>query len=221
MTESIIAKILSGIPAWPVHSHTPRKGTAMSNLSRRSLVTSAAALPALAVPGVASAAREAAPEAWVARLRPEFDRLLRLWLFLYALTNDDIWQHDGDLDLWAAFHGRINPVVDEIMDQKATTRDGLALQAQAFALDNSDCFYDHDDDDPVERSLGRARRGMSGFIESVCAFVGTLPPPLASLDADAVAAFKSDLEAHLTATPIGTHNRDRIVDVLLATAVQS
>jgi hypothetical protein len=56
MTEFNIAKTLSGIQPWPVHSHTPTKGNAMSALSRRSLVTSTAALPALAVPAIAVAA---------------------------------------------------------------------------------------------------------------------------------------------------------------------
>jgi hypothetical protein len=57
MTDPIpTTKTLSGIPPGPVHSHTPTKGNAMSALSRRSLVTSAAALPALAVPAVAALA---------------------------------------------------------------------------------------------------------------------------------------------------------------------
>jgi hypothetical protein len=54
MTESIIAKILSSIPPRPVHSTNMEMH--MSDLSRRSLVTSAAALPVLAVPGLAIAA---------------------------------------------------------------------------------------------------------------------------------------------------------------------
>jgi hypothetical protein len=48
MTDYDNTKKLSGIPPWPVHSHT-RKGLAMSNLSRRSLVAGAATLPAAAL----------------------------------------------------------------------------------------------------------------------------------------------------------------------------
>jgi hypothetical protein len=44
----------SGIPPWPVHSHT-RNGRIMSKLSRRSLVAGAAALPALPAPAAAAA----------------------------------------------------------------------------------------------------------------------------------------------------------------------
>jgi hypothetical protein len=108
----------------------------------------------------------------------------------------------------------MNPIMDEIAEQKATTRTGVALQAEAFAVNNIDCFLDAHDD-PHERYV-------SGFITSVCAFLGTVPPPLVTLDADEVAAFKSGLEARLIATPIDEDNRHELVAELLdEMAVQS
>jgi hypothetical protein len=68
MTDTINSKKLSGVPPGRC-IHTPRKGHAMSNLSRRSLVSSPAALPALALPAVA-----------LARSQPDDDAVLRhLW----------------------------------------------------------------------------------------------------------------------------------------------
>jgi hypothetical protein len=76
-----------------------------TNTSRRSLITTAAvaalapAIPAAsaALPVVPLARPETIPEDWVARLKPEFDRALKLWLRLYALNHDDLWNLDGDL----------------------------------------------------------------------------------------------------------------------------
>jgi hypothetical protein len=71
MTDYDNTKKLSGIPPWSVHSHT-RKGLAMSQLSRRSLVAGAATLPALAgsvaaiTPDPAVAAVELVQAAWEA-----------------------------------------------------------------------------------------------------------------------------------------------------------
>jgi hypothetical protein len=181
----------------------------MSNLSRRSLVASAAALPALAVPAIAleyqSVPISVEIDTWVARLRPEFDRVVELWLRLFALNNDDFWmEYDGDLHLWTALHARLYPVVDEILKQKATTSAGMALLAQATAVKYSEYFGDDGDDDIAE------------FIESVCTFVGVIPAPLVTMDAAVMAAFTSDLQARLTATPIDKNNRDQIIDDLLA-----
>jgi hypothetical protein len=79
-----------------------------SDYSRRALVTAAAvaalapAIPAAsmaALPVVPLAAPETIPEDWVTRLKPEFDRALKLWLRLDALNHDDLWNLDGDLHL--------------------------------------------------------------------------------------------------------------------------
>ena len=76
---------------------------------------------------------------------------------------------------------------------------------------------DHSDRVPT-RVLGR--RAVRQFAESVCAFAGTVPPSLVSLDAAEVAASESDLEARLIATPVNKDHQDEIVGDLLA-AVQS
>jgi hypothetical protein len=145
-----------------------------TNTSRRSLITTAAvaalapAIPAAsmaALPVVPLAAPETIPEDWVTRLKPQFDRALKMWLRLCALNNSDVWKLDGDLHLWSALHDVINPIMHEISEQKATTRAGMALQAEAFAVNNTDCFADSYED-PYERYV-------SGFVTSVCAFLGT------------------------------------------------
>lgn len=62
MTESIIAKILSGIAPWPVH-HAHRKGSMPMSaiaLSRRAILAGAASVPALALPAVIASAPAAA-----------------------------------------------------------------------------------------------------------------------------------------------------------------
>jgi hypothetical protein len=71
----------------------------------------------------------------------------------------------------------------------------------------------HAHDDPHERYV-------SGFITSVCTFLGTVPPPLVTLDADEVAAFKS--KARLIATPIDDENcHDLVAELLEEMAVRS
>lgn len=80
----------------------------MSNLSRRSIVASAAALPALAVPAVALAvAAEPDADAGLLRLGSALERVGNHWL---AQRATDRWEDannitvDPDLERW----GRIN-----------------------------------------------------------------------------------------------------------------
>jgi hypothetical protein len=51
MTESISIKKTVGLPPWPVHSHTARRKTMSSTreLSRRTMIRGAAAVPAVAI----------------------------------------------------------------------------------------------------------------------------------------------------------------------------
>ncbi len=92
MTESTIAKNLSGIPPGRCF-HPTEKENAMSKLSRRSLVASAAAaLPALSVPAIAAAA-----SASTATLPPDLvERFVRVraWYLDYRkrekLRSDEI-----------------------------------------------------------------------------------------------------------------------------------
>lgn len=193
----------------------------MSNLSRRSLVTSAATLPALAVPGFAVADLSSAPdpifaaalsEAWVEELKPEFDELTEIWLRFYALDRSGLWEHDGDLHLWDELNNRLGPITREILDQKPKTFLGLALQTQAFILHNNDQFGRYDEEPPDDE---RAERYIIEFACSVCKFLHIKPMTEIRLDPEELAAFKSDTIARLKATPIDEDNQAEIFDALL------
>jgi hypothetical protein len=137
----------------------------MSNFSRRSLVTSAAALPALTVPAIANAL----PVGADIELQQLGVRLLRIKRELAAI--DAI--ADGE-DYDAAFevvNGRLCALMDPIYSLTATTIDGLAVQAAAVTIAAAD-IWDNDPDE--EAPLGVERR----FIEAVCRYTGVEHPPI-------------------------------------------
>ncbi len=86
MTDPIpTTKTLTGIPALRWCNYTQQKDNHISQLSRRSLVTSAAALPALAVPAVALADN---PDAELVRLAVQFENYRPIYGALLADYNE-------------------------------------------------------------------------------------------------------------------------------------
>jgi hypothetical protein len=66
---------------------------------------------------------------------------------------------------WDELIDELHPLADEIIAYKATTREGLALQARAFVCSYSELWN------------GGHDVGAKGFIASVCAFAGVQFPP--------------------------------------------
>jgi hypothetical protein len=76
---------------------------------------------------------------------------------------------------WTHIHGRLYPIVDDILSRRAQTVPGLAVQARAIVMGHADLWDALDEDTERERL----------FIESVCAFVGVKPEQLLLLDQSA------------------------------------
>lgn len=210
----------------------------MPNLSRRHLVTTAAALPALAVPAFASVVsdprtltaaevgdlyaslddsdkreisasiRAQRAEAELLRLGAELEAVIVEWHAQRAIDRarsvameaasdaagfpdipygslpDDEWRAyqdkrcaawhtvtgatDDDNDPWNDIHGRMWPLIDDIMGHKPRTLAGLAVVARAFTLDHAEQFEADTDEGLHHRA----------FMETVCGFAGVVPVPL-------------------------------------------
>jgi hypothetical protein len=70
--------------------------------------------------------------------------------------------------VWDRFHDRSYPLCEKILSLRATTLAGLAVQARASSLAESELWEDEDRDEEWD---DRQR----AFIEAVCAFVGVTP----------------------------------------------
>ena len=180
----------------------------MSKLSRRALVTRAAALPALAVPAFASdVIGPNHPDAELLRLGAELDHIIAEWHAQRAIDKancdlrdaacetaglsdiefgtmpDDEWlaykekrlavrracvNSGDDVNVWDDIHGRMWPMIDAIIERKAQTLAGFAVQARAISLSYSELW------DGGEGEGNHYRP----FIEAACAFAGVLPVPL-------------------------------------------
>jgi hypothetical protein len=149
---------------------------AMPDLSRRHLVTTVAALPALAVPAFASDVGDPNhPDAELLRLGVELDRVGKDWLAQRALDRreeaNNVRNVDPELERWERIHGELYPLSEAILDCEATTLAGLAVQTHAFALMRSEWWGDNGGND----DYGGSRRL---YIESVSSFLGIVPVPL-------------------------------------------
>jgi hypothetical protein len=148
----------------------------MSNLSRRSIVASVAALPALAVPAVALAvAAEPDADAGLLRLGSALERVGDQWL---AQRATDRWEDannisvDPDLERWGRINERLFDLVEEIFAHKAaTTLAGLAVQTHAIALANSEWW----DDWYTEMHEEVNQRN---FVDCVCTFLNITSVPM-------------------------------------------
>ena len=180
----------------------------MSKLSRRALVTSAATLPALAVPAFAAdVIGPNHPDAELLRLGAELDHIIAEWHAQRAIDKancdlrdaacetaglsdiefgtmpDDEWlaykekrlavrracvNSGDDVNVWDDIHGRMWPMIDAIIERKAQTLAGFAVQARAISLSYSELW------DGGEGEGNHYRP----FIEAACAFAGVVPVPL-------------------------------------------
>jgi hypothetical protein len=155
-------------------SHSTSKGNPMSKLSRRSLVSSAATLPALAVPAVASAL----PAEGDLELKQLGVRLLKANRDLNAILANP---HHQDKEVDDAM-GRIAALMPPIFSLTATTRDGLAVQAAAAA---SACRELWDDIGGWATSDHPSWMVERPFIEAVCRHTGVTHPVVRSEPTDA------------------------------------
>lgn len=81
-------------------------------------------------------------------------------------------EHDDGLDLdddgynghrgWSAIHADLHPLCDRILEQTATTREGLAVQVTAFLTGYSELVDDYMADYPP----------VMAFLASLCGFAG-------------------------------------------------
>jgi hypothetical protein len=75
-------------------------------------------------------------------------------------------------DQWDTLTWELNPLADEILKFRATTREGLALQVKAVIAAYNECYEDDfdDDDDPCRWALRQ-------LLASLCYAVGVQWPP--------------------------------------------
>jgi broad specificity phosphatase PhoE len=143
----------------------------MPNLSRRHLVTTAAALPALAMPAVTSdATGPNHPDAKLLRLGAEFEAIIVDWHAQRAIDSERrAGRHTviEDGEPWEDIHGRIWPLIDAIMAHKPQTVVGLGVLARAFTLDHAEQWESVFVDGQHHRA----------FMEAVCAIAGVVPVP--------------------------------------------
>jgi len=175
-----------------------------ANLSRRTIMSGAAALPAVAALPVASAlASTGSPDVELLRLgvklaiaEPErsaqlaIDRAEREAIEAEAERRSCITRHDalaaGDFSsflaarnqircelgfgtdddedengdtLWDRINSRVNPILNAILGQRATTLEGLKIQTRAFAMTRSEIW-----------GGTLANTYEKAFIESACSF---------------------------------------------------
>jgi hypothetical protein len=74
------------------------------------------------------------------------------------LDDDGYNGHRG----WSAIHGDLHPLCDRILEQTATTREGLAVQVTAFLAGYSEIVDDSMEDYPP----------VMAFLASLCGFAG-------------------------------------------------
>jgi hypothetical protein len=163
MTEAIPQKDGTAFRS-PVLTSTS-KGNLMSKISRRSIVSSAAALPALTVPAVGGAL----PTDADLELKQLGVRLLKekkTFDALCANSNPD----DKEVD---AAMGRMAALMPPIFSRTATTRDGLAVQAAAAASACRELWDDVGDWSTAEHPSWEVERP---FIEAVCRYTGVAHP---------------------------------------------
>jgi hypothetical protein len=141
------------------------KGQTMSKLSRRSLVSSAATLPALAMPAVASAL-PASADVELQQLGVQLLKENRNFDTLCADPNPD----DNAVN---EASGRIAALMPPIFSRTATTRDGLAVQAAAAAIACRELWDGIGDWSSAEDPSWQVERP---FIEAVCRYTGVAHP---------------------------------------------
>jgi hypothetical protein len=164
MTEADSTKTLNGVSLAGAPT-APAKEIHMSKLSRRSLVASAASLPALAAPAVASAS----PSDADVELKQLGVRLLKANRDFDAVFAKP---HFPDKEVDDAM-GRIATLMPPIFSLTATTRDGLAVQAAAAASACRELWDDAGDWSTVEHPSWKVERP---FLEAVCRYTGVAHP---------------------------------------------
>jgi hypothetical protein len=167
----------------------------MSKLSRRSLVASAASLPALAAPAVAGAL----PGDADTELKQLGVRLLQVHRMFDALHND----HGATDEDWKPHLDEQADLVPKILSQTAMTREGLAVQVVACISGCQEIWE--------EEGSNGALDTERPFIEAIARYAGVQHPvrnikpwspsdefPEAKPDPihGAIADFRSALDAH-------------------------
>jgi hypothetical protein len=84
-------------------------------------------------------------------------------------------EDDPELEIWTSINDQLFPVAERILQRKARTRIGFALQARATSMVFSEYwltseFFEEGDVDGYIRL----------FVEAACSFADTLPVPIAA-----------------------------------------
>jgi hypothetical protein len=83
-------------------------------------------------------------------------------------------EEDPELEIWSSINGQLYAVAGSILQRKALTRKGLAIQARATSMVFSEYWtpesFDEDEVDDYIRL----------FVEAACSFAGVLPVPIAA-----------------------------------------
>ena len=136
------------------------------SISRRSMITSAAALPALAVPAVA--AEHVGADAELLRLGELLEPLEREAAALRAIEDQE---HDADelSKLYDQLNERTVGLVNEIIEHKANTLAGLTVQTRALRAFSPEHWDENMGNDPR----------LPYYLRSMCNALGlALPRPV-------------------------------------------
>jgi hypothetical protein len=126
------------------------------------MLATLSAVPVAGIAGAALADASNADDAELLRLGAELDRLDAEWL---ALSNEE---PDSDLIAWSSFLDRFGELIEQIMPLRATSLAGIAVQARALVIGQSEWWQG----DNSEFEMPRL------FLESLCAFLNVVPAPL-------------------------------------------
>jgi hypothetical protein len=88
-------------------------------------------------------------------------------------------EEDPELEIWSSINDQLYPIAGSILQRKALTRLGLAIQARATTMVFSEYwlssyFFGTDVDSCTVDSYIRL------FVEAACSFVGIVPVPIAA-----------------------------------------
>jgi hypothetical protein len=132
--------------------HTQQKENAMSNLSRRTLVASAAALPALAVPAVAFSPDH--PDAELLRLAPELEVIAEEYRIAGDISEKISREWDAACDRAGLLREPSWPDVKDTMSEKEFWDRYYAINAARGAIPHGDADLADEDGVTIWDKLG-------------------------------------------------------------------
>jgi hypothetical protein len=114
---------------------------------RTTMILGAGIVPVAALPSMAAAA---AADAELLALGAELDGIIKEWRARQARDQCRLPDDDECNIAWDDIHGRLLPLVDDILDRTAQTCTGLAVQTRAWHIGDEQMFDETDTDNQSE-----------------------------------------------------------------------